>query len=62
MKRSTWIPLLGVLIALAVLGFIFFASRPDDVVVEGEGVIEGVGEDGTAEVVVNGDQEATESE
>lgn len=37
MRRSTLIPLIGVVIALLVLWFIFFAADPDPVVVEGEG-------------------------
>jgi hypothetical protein len=42
MRRSTLIPLIGVVITVLVIGFIFFASEPDPVVVEtggGEGVV-----------------------
>ncbi len=46
MSRSTWIPLVGVIITLLVLWFIFFASRPGDVAVEGGEVIEGAGSAG----------------
>ena len=37
MSRSTLIPLIGVVITVLVIGFIFFASEPDPIVVEGEG-------------------------
>jgi hypothetical protein len=46
MRRSTWIPLLGVAIAVVVLFIIFTGSRPDDVAVEGGEVIEGAGSAG----------------
>lgn len=46
MRRSTWIPLLAVVITLLVLLFVFFAARPDDVAVEGGEVIEGAGSAG----------------
>jgi hypothetical protein len=46
MRRSTWIPLLGVAIALVVLLVIFVSARPDDVVVEGGETIEGAGSAG----------------
>ncbi len=36
MRRSIWIPLLGVLIALAIIFFIFFASRPEPGPVAGD--------------------------
>jgi hypothetical protein len=42
MRRSILIPLIGVVITVLVIGFIFFASEPDPVVVEtggGEGVV-----------------------
>ena len=42
MSRSTLIPLIGVVITVLIIGFIFFASEPDPVVVEtegGEGVV-----------------------
>ena len=42
MRRSILIPLIGVVITALVIGFIFFASEPDPVVVEtggGEGVV-----------------------
>jgi len=42
MRRSTLLPLIGVAITVVVIGFIFFASEPDPVVVEtggGEGVV-----------------------
>lgn len=53
MRRSTLIPLIGVVIALVVLWFIFSASEPDETPVEGDvGVVAedpgtlGVAEDG----------------
>lgn len=36
MRRSTLIPVVGIVIALVVLWFIFFAAEPDEVVVEDE--------------------------
>jgi hypothetical protein len=44
-NRSTVIPIIGVLLALVILFFIFFASRPDpnaDVVGDGGGLEEAV--------------------
>ena len=38
MSRSTVFPIVGVVIALAVLWFIFFASRPEEISVEDGGV------------------------
>ena len=53
MRRSTLIPLVGVVIALVVLWFIFSASEPDETPAEGDvGVVAedpgalGVAEDG----------------
>ena len=37
MRRSTLIPIIGVVIALLILWFIFGATEPDPIVVEGEG-------------------------
>ncbi len=42
MSRSTLIPLIGVIITVLVVGFIFFGTGPDPIVVEtggGEGVV-----------------------
>ena len=55
MNRNTVIPIVGVVLALIVLFFIFFSSRPDpdaDVVGDGGGLE--VGEDG---VPVTADEE-----
>jgi hypothetical protein len=37
MSRSTLIPLIGVVITVLIIGFIFVTSEPDPIVVEGEG-------------------------
>lgn len=42
MRRSTWIPLLGVIVAVAVIAFIALASRPGEGPVTGD-VAEGNG-------------------
>ncbi len=57
MRRSTWIPLLGIIAAVVIIAFIALASRPGEGPVTGD-VAEGNGveQDGASgEVTVTGD-------
>ena len=57
MRRSIAFPIVGAAVALAVLWFIFFASRPEEAVLEGDVVEEVADDPGMLGVVEEGEEE-----